>query len=68
LLENIDYNTIPWDGRIGGALYQNDFVDRARQVGLTDSGLEKKHRIEITDEKIASLIGNPTVFSVTDLL
>lgn len=50
---------------LGGALYWADFQSIARRAGFRDPRLVTSRTLEITDEALASLVGNARFYSAT---
>jgi len=50
---------------LGGALYWNDFLSLARQVGFTDPRLVSDRAIEIEDERLSDAVRDVRFFSAT---
>jgi SAM-dependent methyltransferase len=50
---------------LGGALYWNDFLNIAKQIGFVDPRSVSSNPIEIEDERIAEVVGNIKFYSVT---
>jgi arsenite methyltransferase len=50
---------------LGGALYWNDFLSLARQVGFTDPRLVVDRAIDIEDEKLSAAVRDVRFFSAT---
>ncbi len=50
---------------LGGALYWNDFLYIAKEVGFTDPRAVSSNKIAIEDERIAKVVGNINFYSVS---
>jgi radical SAM/Cys-rich protein len=50
---------------LGGALYVNDFLQFAKEAGFTEPRMISSKPIDITDEKVKSLVGNTQFYSIT---
>ena len=50
---------------LGGALYWNDFISLAKRHGFADPRLVEDRPLDVTDAKLAGLIGNIRFYSAT---
>lgn len=58
-------NTVLYGECLGGALYRNDFLHLAKQVGFVDPRLVEDRPISVQNKKLEELVGHINFFSAT---
>eukprot|EP00823_Brevimastigomonas_motovehiculus_P003241 TRINITY_DN195_c0_g1_i1.p1 TRINITY_DN195_c0_g1~~TRINITY_DN195_c0_g1_i1.p1 ORF type:complete len:456 (-),score=147.78 TRINITY_DN195_c0_g1_i1:276-1568(-) len=63
--DSVRKNKLFWGECIGGALYINDFIKLAKEVGFSTPRLLTASPVQIKSDKHAALLGNAKFYSIT---